>query len=90
MSLSLSRALALKAEATQSEDVKTSLATALKSFGKIDVLVNNVGLFTARDIMTLSETEWEPMFNVNAKAPFLCSRAVGKHMTFRLYRQRSI
>jgi len=74
------KGVAITADATRTEDIKKSIGTALETFGKIDVLVNNVGLFTAKSIMDVNESEWDPMFNINAKTTFLWSQAVAKHM----------
>jgi NAD(P)-dependent dehydrogenase (short-subunit alcohol dehydrogenase family) len=74
------KALPITADATRPEEIQKSIVSALSTFGKIDVLVNNVGLFKSRPIMEVKEAEWDPMFNINVKSTFLWSQAVGKHM----------
>lgn len=53
---------------------------ALSAFGRIDILVNNVG--TARDgwLAKMSEEDWDTVLDVNLKSQFLCCRAAVPHM----------
>ena len=60
----------------------------LKAFGKIDVLVNNAGLFGKRLGMPFTnqeEEDWDNCYRVNVKGPFLLSKAVAPHMMERRY-----
>ncbi|KAI6205964.1 hypothetical protein M3Y94_00851600 [Aphelenchoides besseyi] len=50
---------------------------AVKSFGKIDFLINNAGINPSFGWLTeLQESEWNKLFDVNVKAAFLLTRAV--------------
>ena len=53
---------------------------AVEMFGKIDVLVNNAGVFTLVPFLELSEEEWDQMIDTNLKGAFLCSQAVLRFM----------
>ncbi|MEU0877099.1 SDR family NAD(P)-dependent oxidoreductase [Lentzea sp. NPDC005914] len=57
------------------------VATAVNTFGGLDVLVNNAGIM---DTMTaaadVSDAEWERVIRVNLTAPFLLTRAALPHM----------
>lgn len=75
-----SNGLVIKADATQAEEVKKAVKTALDKFGKIDVLVNNVGNCVVRPLLESSESDWEGSININAKSTFLWSMAVVKSM----------
>lgn len=44
---------------------------AIKHFGKIDILVNNAGIFTMNPLEDTSESEWDRIFDINAKGTFL-------------------
>jgi len=50
------------------------IADALTWAGRMDLLVNNASLFTR------NETDWDAMFNLNVKAPFLLSHAALPHL----------
>ncbi|MFQ5555606.1 MAG: SDR family NAD(P)-dependent oxidoreductase [Acidimicrobiia bacterium] len=58
---------------------------AIDAYGKVDILVNNVGM--ARDgwLAKMSEEDWDMVLNVNLKSQFLCSRAAAPHMMEQKY-----
>ena len=51
-----------------------------KSYGKIDVLVNNAGTNITNDFDKLSEKDWDKVIDVNLKGVFLCCQQVIKYM----------
>lgn len=75
-----SRALAVKADISRSEEVQDLVNTALHAFGRIDVLVNNAGVFPRTPFGDISEEEWDRTMDVNLKGVFLCSQAVAPSM----------
>jgi NAD(P)-dependent dehydrogenase (short-subunit alcohol dehydrogenase family) len=57
------------------------VATALETFGGVDVLVNNAGIMDRMSAAAdVSDSEWERVIRVNLTAPFLLTRAVLPHM----------
>ena len=57
------------------------IASFVKAFGSIDVLVNNAGAcFDYRHFSELKEVSWDKTMDLNAKAPFLLSRAAFNFM----------
>jgi len=68
------------ANVATAEGAEGLVATALDTYGRVDILVNNVGM--ARDgwLAKMSEEDWDTVLEVNLKSQFLCCRAVVPHM----------
>jgi len=73
-------ALAIKVDVTNSYEVSQLVEQTLAHFGKIDILVNNVGITKPSPTEQLSEADWDRIITVNLKGTFLCCREVGKQM----------
>src|SRR5262245_898169 len=54
--------------------------TALDTFGRIDVVVNNAGILRDRMIFNMSEEEWDAVINTHLKGSFAVTRAAAPHM----------
>jgi NAD(P)-dependent dehydrogenase (short-subunit alcohol dehydrogenase family) len=67
-------------DATDERTVFRTLAASRRRFGRIDVLVNNVGLAKVKPLLQTDESEWNRMLDINVKAAFLWSREVAKGM----------
>jgi 3-oxoacyl-[acyl-carrier protein] reductase len=62
-------------------DVKAAVESTLARFGRIDLLINNAGIFPRRAFLEMTESEWDEMQDVNLKSMFHTSKAVLPHMT---------
>jgi 3-oxoacyl-[acyl-carrier protein] reductase len=72
------RAIAVKADVTDSAQVRAMMDRVVSEFGRIDVLVNNaaVTVFVPfEDVEGMKEEDWDRLMAINAKGPFLCSQA---------------
>jgi len=49
-------------------------------YGKIDILVNNVGLVRDNFLMMMSDEDWESLLRANLTSLFYCSRIVIRKM----------
>lgn len=69
------RALAVRCDVTQAEDVEAALAAAVEAFGRVDFAFNNAGaeqpLAALADI---SEGEWDRILSVDLRSVFLCMK----------------
>jgi NAD(P)-dependent dehydrogenase (short-subunit alcohol dehydrogenase family) len=71
------KALALKADIVNADDCRAVATTCVETYGRIDVLVNNVGIGEGdRSLVALSEEAWDRIFDVNLKGMFLTAKAV--------------
>lgn len=68
-------------DVAQREDIAKLVAFALKTYGTIDVLVNNAGVtHRNQSLMDVSEQEFDRIYAVNVKSIFLTTQAVVPHM----------
>lgn len=74
------RALGLEVDVTDAQQVETMVQAVLQTCGHIDILVNNAGINIRKPIEEFDEASWDLVQDTNLKAPFLCARAVAKHM----------
>ena len=57
-----------------------TVAQIVKEFGRIDILVNNAGTIRRTPAIDFSETDWDDVLQINLKAAFFLSQAVGRIM----------
>lgn len=69
-------ALFVRTDVTSEEDTQRMAAEAERAFGRIDVLINNAGIFTACPWDQLTYDEWRTRMRVNVDGTFLATKAV--------------
>jgi len=69
-----------KADMTMSDQVKAMVEETFAQYGKIDILVNNVGLVRDNFLMLMSDEDWESLLRANLTSVFYCSRVVIRKM----------
>lgn len=74
------QAIFVKADVSSDEEVKNSITKAIESFGKIDILFNNAGVFTPGKADEVSEKDWDRVININLKSAYLGSKYAVPHM----------
>src|SRR5262249_6761940 len=65
------------------ETIQAAVDGALQRFGRIDILINNAGIYPRRAFLDMTEQEWDEMQDVNLKGVFRCSKLVIPHMVAR-------
>jgi len=56
------------------------VATAMKHFGSVDVLVNNAGVFAPKPFLDVNETDLDKFFDINVKGTFFTTQAAIREM----------
>jgi NAD(P)-dependent dehydrogenase (short-subunit alcohol dehydrogenase family) len=71
---------AVRADVTVQADIDEMVGEAEEILGGIDVLVNDAGVCFHRISWDVPDSEWDAVFDLNVKALWKCSLAVGRHM----------
>jgi 3-oxoacyl-[acyl-carrier protein] reductase len=75
--------VALRADLTKDREAAGLIARAEREFGRLDVLVNNVGPILVKPWAELTAADWEGMFRANLISSFLCLKAALPGMRIR-------
>lgn len=73
------KAIAVQGDMSKAGDVTRLFDEAKKTYGTVDVLVNNAGVYQFDAIEAVTETEFHRVFNTNVLGPILAIREAVKH-----------
>ena len=73
-------AAAFAADVTRAQDCAAMVEEAMTRWGALDVLHNNVGIESRKDLLDTSEDEWDRVMEVDLKSMFLATKAAAPHM----------
>src|SRR5690606_27984480 len=71
-------AVAVEADVSREDQVRTLFDAAIKAFGGVDILVNNAGLQRDAPLTEMSLDDWETVIRVNLTGQFLCAREAAR------------
>ena len=74
------KALIVKADVSNEDEVQSMIKLIIKEFSKIDVLVNNAGIAIDKEFDERTVEDWQLTLNTNLIAPFIVSKYVGSEM----------
>lgn len=77
--------IAIKADISNIIEVEDMVEKVLKSFGRVDILVNNAAIVSSTPLEDITDEEWNNVMSVNLKGVFNCIRAVAKYMKKQKY-----
>lgn len=67
-------AIALQADVTSDSDIADAFADTIRSWGGVDILINNAGLSLSKGLMETTEEDWDLQHDVMSKGSFLASK----------------
>jgi len=74
------RGIALRADVSRPRQVDAMFRALDRRYGRLDLLVNNAGIFFRRTWDELQAGDWDRILAVNLKGPFFCAQAAARLM----------
>ena len=73
-------ALAVRTDLIDPESIRQTVAAVVEEFGRLDLLVNNAGVFASAPLEEITVAQWDHMFATNTRAPFLMAQTAYPHL----------
>ena len=74
------KAVAVKGDVSKAAEAQSIIDAAVKNYGRLDVLVNNSGVYEFAPIEAVTEESFHKMFNINVLGAILTTQAAVKHL----------
>ena len=74
------KAAFIRADASVEKDVEEVVTFAVKTYGGLQILVNNAGIYPTVPVMQMNTADFERIININLKSVFLFTRAAARVM----------
>lgn len=74
------RSMALHCDVRDADSVRAAVNGVIEEFGRLDVLVNNAGMFATAPLESITVAEWDAMFETNTRGAFLMAQAAHPHL----------
>ena len=74
------KAIKIKANVGDADDVQAMVDEAIATFGHIDILVNNAGITRDGLLIRMKDSDWDDVLNINLKGVYLVTKADAKLM----------
>ncbi|MBB6247877.1 glucose 1-dehydrogenase [Rhodanobacter sp. A1T4] len=74
------KAVAVKGDVSKAAEAQGIVDAAIKNYGKLDVLVNNSGVYAFSPLEEITEEEFHRQFNINVLGLLLTTQAASKHL----------
>ena len=73
-------AITVKADVSRASEVRNLVDEAVRTFGRVDILVNNAAVDPHAPFLEMTEEQWDWVIDTNLKGNFLCSQAAAREM----------
>jgi len=67
-------AIAHSCDLSSEDGVAGLIEASISRFGRLDIMVNNAGIFPVQALLDLSLEEWKAMYSANVESAYLCTR----------------
>jgi NAD(P)-dependent dehydrogenase (short-subunit alcohol dehydrogenase family) len=67
-------AIFIRTDVRKADDCRRAVEETMRTFGQLDILFNNAGIFYAHTVVECSEEEWDEQVDTNLKGAFLMSK----------------
>src|SRR5947209_6310605 len=74
------QATGVKADVSKVDDLQRMIDHAVKTFGRLDVMVNNAGIETRTSVLDTTEDQYEKVLDINLKSAFFGTQLAAKQM----------
>jgi len=74
------KALSFQCSVLDKTGIEKMVADVIRSFGRIDILINNAGITQVMPFALIEEEDWDMMMDVNVKGMFFVTKAVVRRM----------
>jgi glucose 1-dehydrogenase len=74
------RAIGVQADVSKTDQLQNLVDTAVKEFGRLDIMVNNAGVETRTSVLDTTEEQYEKVMAINLKSAFFGTQLAAKQM----------
>jgi 3-oxoacyl-[acyl-carrier protein] reductase len=74
------KAFAMGADVSKAAEASRLIDATIERFGKLDILVNNSGVYEFLPLAAITEAHYDKLFNVNVRGLLLTTQAAAKHL----------
>ncbi len=74
------RAVAVRGDVSKAEEAKAIIDAAIANYGRLDILVNNAGVYEFGPLETVTEAQFDKMFDINVLGLLLVTKAASAHL----------
>lgn len=70
----------VKADVTRRADLEHLVATAVESFGQLDIMLNNAGIARSQDFLEITDQDFDDVIGINLKGAFIGTQLAARQM----------